>query len=130
LSSFPRAGIVLSALVSRSSSSTIGSKTVSARLGGLTRHFANMPPVHPKEDTSYDVIVIGGGSGGLGFGRRASSMYGQKVAVVEKSGRLGGTCVRFLISVVAILCELAFDLYVFFPLCLTPIFSEDWVLYP
>lgn len=51
-----------------------------------------MPPVHPKT-THYDAIVIGGGSGGLGFGRRASAMYGAKVAVIEKSGRLGGTCV-------------------------------------
>jgi len=52
-----------------------------------------MPPVHPKT-THYDAIVIGGGSGGLGFGRRASAMYGAKVAIIEKSGRLGGTCVR------------------------------------
>ena len=51
-----------------------------------------MPPVHPKA-THYDAIVIGGGSGGLGFGRRASAMYGARVAVIEKSGRLGGTCV-------------------------------------
>jgi glutathione reductase (NADPH) len=51
-----------------------------------------MPPVHPTK-TDYDVLVIGGGSGGLGFGRRASSMYGQKVGIIEKSGRLGGTCV-------------------------------------
>lgn len=51
-----------------------------------------MPPVHPST-THYDAIVIGGGSGGLGFGRRASAMYGAKVAVIERSGRLGGTCV-------------------------------------
>jgi glutathione reductase (NADPH) len=51
-----------------------------------------MPPVHPST-THYDAIVIGGGSGGLGFGRRASALYGAKVAVIEKSGRLGGTCV-------------------------------------
>jgi len=66
-----------------------------ARLGRLSRHLSTMPPVHPKT-TNYDVIVIGGGSGGLGFGRRASAMYGAKVAVIEKSGRLGGTCVPFL----------------------------------
>ena len=53
-----------------------------------------MPPAHPST-SHYDVIVIGGGSGGLAFGRRASAMYGAKVAVIERSGRLGGTCVRF-----------------------------------
>lgn len=56
-----------------------------------------MPPVHPTK-TDYDVLVIGGGSGGLGFGRRASSMYGQKVGIIEKSGRLGGTCVCFVLG--------------------------------
>jgi len=40
----------------------------------------------------YDLIVLGGGSGGLGCARRASQ-YGAKVLVVE-SGRLGGTCVN------------------------------------
>jgi len=54
-----------------------------------------MAPVHPQT-TRYDAIVIGGGSGGLGFGRRASALYGAKVAVIEKSGRLGGTCVDTL----------------------------------
>jgi glutathione reductase (NADPH) len=63
-----------------------------ARLGRLSRHLSTMPPIHPAT-THYDAIVIGGGSGGLGFGRRASALYGAKVAVIEKSGRLGGTCV-------------------------------------
>ena len=42
--------------------------------------------------TSYDFIVLGGGSGGLAAAQRAAE-YGARVAVVE-SGRLGGTCVN------------------------------------
>lgn len=41
----------------------------------------------------YDYLVIGGGSGGLASGRRASKLYKQKVGIVE-AGRLGGTCVN------------------------------------
>ncbi|OLY80469.1 Glutathione reductase [Smittium mucronatum] len=41
----------------------------------------------------FDYIVIGGGSGGLASARRAAS-YGAKVAIIEASGRLGGTCVN------------------------------------
>ncbi|KAF8418601.1 hypothetical protein EV426DRAFT_679512 [Tirmania nivea] len=41
----------------------------------------------------YDYLVIGGGSGGLASGRRASAMYGKKVGIIE-SGPLGGTCVN------------------------------------
>ncbi|KAJ2152453.1 Glutathione reductase, partial [Coemansia sp. RSA 353] len=41
----------------------------------------------------FDFIVIGGGSGGMACARRAAS-YGAKVAVIEGSGRLGGTCVN------------------------------------
>ena len=41
---------------------------------------------------ALDLLVIGGGSGGLGCARRASSL-GAKVAVIEH-GKLGGTCVR------------------------------------
>jgi glutathione reductase (NADPH) len=41
---------------------------------------------------SYDLIVIGGGSGGLAHAQRAAE-YGVKAAVVE-SGPLGGTCVN------------------------------------
>jgi glutathione reductase (NADPH) len=40
----------------------------------------------------FDLIVIGGGSGGMATARRAAS-YGQKVALIER-GRLGGTCVN------------------------------------
>lgn len=40
-----------------------------------------------------DYLVIGGGSGGLASGRRASAMYGAKVIAIENK-RLGGTCVN------------------------------------
>ncbi|MGH8497020.1 MAG: glutathione-disulfide reductase [Gammaproteobacteria bacterium] len=40
----------------------------------------------------YDLIVIGGGSGGLAVAQRAAE-YGANVAVIE-AGRLGGTCVN------------------------------------
>lgn len=40
-----------------------------------------------------DFLVIGGGSGGLGAARWASSKYGVKAMIIE-SGRLGGTCVN------------------------------------
>ncbi len=42
--------------------------------------------------TVYDLIVLGGGSGGLAAAQRAAE-YGARVAVVEPS-RLGGTCVN------------------------------------
>jgi glutathione reductase (NADPH) len=41
---------------------------------------------------NYDLIVIGGGSGGIAMANRAAS-YGAKVALIE-AGRLGGTCVN------------------------------------
>ncbi|KAG6007892.1 GTP-binding protein gtr1 [Claviceps maximensis] len=40
-----------------------------------------------------DYVVLGGGSGGLGSARMASSKFGAKTLVVEAS-RLGGTCVN------------------------------------
>ncbi len=40
----------------------------------------------------YDLIAIGGGSGGLSVAERAA-LYGKKCAVVE-SGKIGGTCVN------------------------------------
>lgn len=44
--------------------------------------------------SALDLLVIGGGSGGLGCARRASQL-GAKVGIVEH-GRLGGTCVSAL----------------------------------
>jgi pyruvate/2-oxoglutarate dehydrogenase complex dihydrolipoamide dehydrogenase (E3) component len=41
----------------------------------------------------FDLIVIGGGSGGLGLARRAAE-FGVKAAIVEMAGKLGGTCVN------------------------------------
>ena len=42
--------------------------------------------------THYDLISIGGGSGGIAMANRAAQ-YGAKVAVIER-GNLGGTCVN------------------------------------
>jgi glutathione reductase (NADPH) len=42
--------------------------------------------------SSYDLIAIGGGSGGLACAQRAAE-YGARAVVVE-AGRLGGTCVN------------------------------------
>lgn len=40
----------------------------------------------------YDLIAIGGGSGGLAVAEKAA-MFGKRVAIIE-AGRLGGTCVN------------------------------------
>lgn len=45
-----------------------------------------------KHDFDYDLIAIGGGSGGLSVAERAA-LYGAKCAVVE-AGEIGGTCVN------------------------------------
>ncbi|KAJ7090374.1 glutathione reductase [Mycena belliarum] len=53
-----------------------------------------MPPIYDKPTADkYDLIMIGGGSGGSACSRRAAS-YGKKVAVIEVTGVLGGTCVN------------------------------------
>jgi len=41
----------------------------------------------------YDLLVIGGGSGGIACGKRAAGNYRRKVGVIERD-RLGGTCVN------------------------------------
>jgi len=46
-----------------------------------------------KGENHYDLLVIGGGSGGMGAARRAAQ-YGAKVAIIEETWRLGGTCVN------------------------------------
>ncbi|KAH7890018.1 hypothetical protein F5I97DRAFT_1849541 [Phlebopus sp. FC_14] len=52
-----------------------------------------MAPVDRPQHERYDYICIGGGSGGVASSRRAAS-YGKKVAVIEVSPHLGGTCVN------------------------------------
>jgi glutathione reductase (NADPH) len=52
-----------------------------------------MAPIHKPTTDRYDFIVLGGGSGGSASSRRAAS-YGKKVAVVELTPHLGGTCVN------------------------------------
>ncbi len=42
--------------------------------------------------TEFDLIAIGGGSGGLAVAERAAS-YGQSVALIDPNP-LGGTCVN------------------------------------
>jgi hypothetical protein len=46
-----------------------------------------------EKSYDYDLVVIGGGSGGMATARRAAE-YGAKVALIEK-GALGGTCVTY-----------------------------------
>ena len=44
--------------------------------------------------SKYDLIVIGGGSGGVATANRAST-YGAKVALIEKSQMGGIRCPRY-----------------------------------
>ncbi|KAJ5983304.1 hypothetical protein N7481_005403 [Penicillium waksmanii] len=82
-------------------SSPSSSTAPSSRLSSITRHFASSPSLESKTSSTmapvdvqqYDYIVLGGGSGGSGSGRRAAGWYGAKTLIVE-SGRSGGTCVN------------------------------------
>lgn len=51
-----------------------------------------MPTEFTVSSQAFDLIIIGGGSGGLACAQRAAE-YGAKAAVIE-SHRLGGTCVN------------------------------------
>ena len=71
-----------------------------------------MAPIdHPTPDEKYDIVFIGGGSGGsagsvrvglytcgsVTYTRRAqrrAALYKAKVALIEEQGKLGGTCVN------------------------------------
>ncbi len=46
----------------------------------------------PRVNDAYDLVVIGGGSGGIAVAQRAAQC-GARVVLIE-SGRLGGTCVN------------------------------------
>ncbi|CAG8647508.1 1673_t:CDS:10, partial [Ambispora gerdemannii] len=65
--------------------------TAQIRIQQIHRTLVTMPPL--AKSNKYDLLVIGGGSGGLAAARRAGS-YGARVAIIESSGRLGGTCVN------------------------------------
>jgi glutathione reductase (NADPH) len=41
----------------------------------------------------YDLIAVGGGSGGLAAAQRAAE-YGARALIIERDGKLGGTCVN------------------------------------
>jgi glutathione reductase (NADPH) len=64
-----------------------------SRLQTFSRHFSLTRFAMAPISKETDFLVIGGGSGGLGAARAASSKYGIKTMVVE-GGRLGGTCVN------------------------------------
>ncbi|KAI0852042.1 hypothetical protein F5Y00DRAFT_228482 [Daldinia vernicosa] len=69
------------------------SRTATSRIASLSRHFSSTPHIMAPISKETDFLVIGGGSGGLGSARMASSKFGAKTMVVEAS-RLGGTCVN------------------------------------
>jgi len=53
-----------------------------------------MAPIDkPTPGEKYDIVFIGGGSGGSAGSRRAA-LYKAKVALIEEQGKLGGTCVN------------------------------------
>lgn len=88
------------ATINRSFATT--SNTPGSRLSTISRHFSSSSPASegkesstmaPVEVQQYDYIVLGGGSGGSGSGRRAAGWYKAKTLIVE-SGRSGGTCVN------------------------------------
>ena len=60
-----------------------------SRLRLLSHQVKNMAPT----SHTYDLVVIGGGSGGSATARRASGWYGAKTLLIE-NGISGGCCVN------------------------------------
>lgn len=79
--------------VTKPSSLRAAFASVLPRLSTFAQHFSSSTSAMAPVSKHYDYLVLGGGSGGLASGRRASAMYGQKVGIIE-SGPLGGTCVN------------------------------------
>src|ERR1700759_4249940 len=59
--------------------------------GGALRNVPSRTSAESFMEMTHDLIVIGGGSGGVAGSRRAAAL-GAKVAIVE-ADRFGGTCV-------------------------------------
>lgn len=62
--------------------------------------FARTMAGSPSSPTRFDLLVIGGGSGGLAGARRAAEL-GVSAAVIE-SLKLGGTCVSYCTRFVSV----------------------------
>ncbi|KAK0706951.1 hypothetical protein B0T26DRAFT_655200 [Lasiosphaeria miniovina] len=71
----------------------LSSRTAASRITTLSRHFSATSLAMAPISKEIDFLVIGGGSGGLGAARAASSRYGTKAMIIEGK-RLGGTCVN------------------------------------
>ncbi|KAG6112006.1 GTP-binding protein gtr1 [Claviceps humidiphila] len=69
------------------------SRAAPHRIASLSRHLSTTNRKMAPITKEIDYLVLGGGSGGLGSARMASSKFGAKALVVEAS-RLGGTCVN------------------------------------
>merc|ERR1712000_235062 len=65
----------------------------SLRIASLSRHFTTTSAIMAPITKEADIVVLGGGSGGLASARAASGKYGAKAIVIEGK-RLGGTCVN------------------------------------
>jgi glutathione reductase (NADPH) len=71
----------------------IASRTAPKRLNLLSRQLSTSRIIMAPITKETDFLVIGGGSGGLGAARMASSKYGIKSLIIEGKD-LGGTCVN------------------------------------
>ena len=56
--------------------------TLTAIVGGGASRFSSATSNSESKRKTYDCLIIGGGSGGIAFAKRAAS-YGQTVAIVE-----------------------------------------------